>query len=137
MDAGRGSAVLKVLALCTAFGLGGGYVWQRQKAAESAKPEAAGEAEIVDGAENRSMMPGSKSAVFHPQPDLVPPGWFEKGEVEVDLDREERTVLPGSKVGEIVVFPPETEVPSKRRTVLPGSKSIDRVLQPPASEDEP
>jgi hypothetical protein len=137
MEVATRSAGLKVLALCTALGLGGGYVWQRQKAAEPTKPEAASEAEIVDGAEKRSMMPGSKSAVFHPQPDLAPPGWFEKGEVEVDPGREERTVLPGSKVGEIVVFPPEAEEPPRKRTVLPGSKSIDRILQPPAPEEQP
>lgn len=124
------------MALCTALGLGGGYVWQRQKAAKSAEPEAAGEAEIVDGAEKRSVMPGSKSAVFHPQPDLVPPGWFEKGEVEDDSDRKERTVLPGSKVGEIVVFPPEAEEPPRKRTVLPGSKSF-RIVPPQAPEEEP
>lgn len=127
---------MKVLALCVALGLGSGYVWQRQKAAKSAEPEAAGEAEIVDGAEKRSVMPGSKSAVFHPQPDLVPPGWFEKGVVEVDPEREVRTVLPGSKVGEIVVFPPEAEEPPRKRTVIPGSKSF-RIVPPQAPEEEP
>lgn len=130
-------AVLKVLALCTALGLGGGYVWQRQKAAESVKPESAGKAVIADGGEARSVLPGSKSYAFDPQPDLVPPGWFEKGAVEADPVREERTVLPGSKVGEVVVFPPEAEEPPVKRTVLPGSKSIDRVLQPPPTKDEP
>lgn len=83
------------------------------------------------------MLPGSKSFAFGTEHELAPPGWFEKGGVEVDPVREERTVLPGSKVGEVVVFPPEAEEPPVKRTVLPGSKSIDRVLQPPATEDEP
>ena len=119
---------MKVLAPCVALGLGGGYVWQRQKAVEYAEAEAVRKAEIVNGAEKRSMMPGSKSALFHP-------GWFEKGEVEDDSDRKERTVLPGSKVAEIVVFPPEAEEPPKR-TVLPGSKSF-RIVPPQAPEEEP
>jgi len=129
---------LKVLALCTALGLGGGYVWQRQKAAGH-----------DDGSERtqeaqRTVLPGSKS------PWGAAPGGkivdqhgkvVEPPEVsEADL-REE--ILRGGDdfgLGEFVLPDEDPEEPVPEKTVLPGSKSIAPLLEHPdrrPAEPEP
>jgi hypothetical protein len=107
MEVATRSAGLKVLALCTALGLGGGYVWQRQKAAAAAAEKSEQEEHELQ----RTVLPGSKSAWGfspgsrgvsnkgqEPEPVLPPV-------VEEEKKVEERTVLPGSKSYRIV--PPQ------------------------------
>lgn len=137
MTTGKGIVVIRVLALCSAVGLGGGYVWTRQKAAMAAEQQRVNSAaEPADAAEKRSVMPGSKSFVVQPQSRLVDQEWFQKVPNPDPQESKKRVVLPGSKTGEVIVLPPEAD-PPKERAVLPGSKSIDRILQPPAPEEEP
>lgn len=132
----KASLWFKVLALCTAIGLGGTYVWrQQQKAAP--KIEKPVERTILSGSKSaviesislpvgheesdRVLMPGSKSGVFKPAQD--------------------RLLMPGSKGGIIELKPDEP----KERVLLPSSKSIpmpifrERRLAPedPAKADEP
>jgi len=103
--------LFRILALCTAVGLGGTYVWKRQKQAAppvTAPVEQAAPAPIVvDAEETRTLMPGSKAGIF--------------------VERSE----PG-------VHQLEQE---KQRVLLPGSKSYTRIFPPdlldPAEEPEP
>lgn len=101
---------LKVLALCTAIGLGGTYVWrQQQKAA----------APVVKPVE-RLVLSSSKSLVIAPTDDkktnlpLTPP------------QAEKKILLSGSKSG---TFTLEQEAP-KQRTLLPSSKSTTTTIVP-------
>ena len=100
---------MKVLALCTALGLGGGYVLQRQKAAA----EAAEKAEQEEQEVQRTVLPGSKSAWgFSPgsrgvsnksqEPEPVLPPAVEEGK-----KTGERTILPGTKSA--LIAPQQTE----------------------------
>lgn len=88
-----------MLALCTALGLGGGYVLQRQKAAAEAAEKAEQEKQEIQ----RTVLPGSKSAWgFSPgsrgvsnesqEPEPVLPPVVEEGK-----KAGERSILPGSK----------------------------------------
>lgn len=145
--ANGGFTLLRLLAVVSAIGLAGAYVWfrQSQAAPAPAPPAPAAEASgepVGESAgpsvEERFMMSGSKSpgGSLH----LTPDG----GAVWTIPDPEPpaRTILPGSK--STVVMPevdpfaptgndgetaPEEGAPAPR-TVLPGSKSIDRVLFP-------
>lgn len=93
---------MRVLALCTALGLGGGYVLQRQKAAAEAAEKAEQEEQEAEELQ-RTVLPGSKSAWgFSPgsrrvsnesqEPEPVQPPVVEEGK-----KAGERTILPGSK----------------------------------------
>ena len=118
---------MKILALCTALGLGGGYVWQRQQAAAAA-------AEKAEQEEQRAMMPGSKSALI-----------VEDGH-QVSREEIDRVLIGSSKSGAVVlddlkpepVLPPVVDEEKKavERTVLPGSKSF-RIAPPQAPEEKP
>lgn len=118
---------MKLLALCVALGLGGGYVWQRQKVAAVA-------AEKADREEKRAMMSGSKSALIVEEAD------------QVSRDELERMLMSSSKSGAVVLedvepeplLPPvaDEEKKAEDRTILPGSKSIGRILPPPDQEEE-
>jgi hypothetical protein len=127
MESGRRSVALKVLALCTALGLGGGYVWQRQHASKTAEEKAVLE-------EKRAMMPGSKSALI-----------VEEGD-QVSREEIDRTLIGSSKSGAVVLddlnlVPVPTpgaddEKKAEERTILPGSKSF-RIVPPQPPEEEP
>lgn len=116
-----------MLALCTALGLGGGYVWQRQKVAAAA-------AEKAEREEKRLMMSGSKSALIVEEGDQV------SGE---ELDR---MLIGSSKSGAVVLddLKPEPvptpaggeEKKAEERTILPGSKSF-RIVPPQPTAEEP
>lgn len=111
------SSWLKVLALCTAIGLGGTYVWRQQQkaAAPVVKPV------------KRLVLSSSKSFVIAPTDDkktdlpLTPP------------QAEEKILMPGSKSG---TFKLEQE----ERILLPSSKSIPMPIfreRRPATADQP
>jgi hypothetical protein len=114
-----GSAVLKALALSAALGLGAGYVWQRQNAADRAAPDIQEE-----GA--RAVLPGSKSAWgFSPEaggrakavPDLSSP------EVSKPAEREGKGGKTPFIHDEGFVLPEDVEGKADReRTVLPGQE---------------
>ena len=139
MDSNRGVKIWKVLALCSAVGLGGGYVWQRQKAAavhddRSERPQEA----------QRTVLPGSKSPWGGPPGEKIANQHgkvVEPPEVlEADL-REE--ILRGGDdfgLGEFVLPDEGPEEPVPEKTVLPGSKSIAPLLEHPdrkPAEPEP
>lgn len=122
--------ILKLLALCCALGLGGGYVWWSQKKAEEKRAQAEDPSRAV-------TLPGSKSALIAEDTEFA----TSREEIDRKLDEtsqqqapaktnEERTLLPGSKASVVTPVPSE----EKSRAVLPGSKSIDRILQPPDEE---
>lgn len=150
---------LKVLALCSTVALGSGYVWWSQKKSEERRAK---EAE----ARERMILSGSKSKVMVDEPQTfdgsVPPFDEAKGATTpagsrtnadfigpIAEQKEERTVLPGSKSAAIGSAPigsinrqsiesilnlrtteEESEKKPEKRTVLPGSKSIDPILSP-------
>jgi hypothetical protein len=131
---------LKVLAVCSALMLGGGYVWVSQQKSADRRKEV----------ERRSMLPSSKSKVVveeaGPYDGRFPP--FDGAEGAKDSrtnadfispvleETESRTILPGSKSG--LVLPPEDEEKQpEKRTILPGSKSIGPLLSPDDKKDEP
>ncbi len=133
MTTGKGIVVIRVLALCSAIGLGGGYVWQRQKAAAiPAAPE-------PNATEDRSLMPGSKSMVFE---GVEVPARVEVERSMIGSSKSGIIVLPGGKAADTIVIPgvPSSDAsppvvdpaaPPRQRTVLPGSKSISRILESP------
>lgn len=126
---------MKALALCTALGLGGGYVWQRQKTAAdhddaSKRPKEA----------QRTVLPGSKSAWGSPPGGkmadedgeaIEPPEVLESGLQDIGGMADEDF---GS--GEFVLPDEDGDEPAQEKTVLPGSKSIGRILPPPVKEKE-
>ncbi len=128
--------ILKLLALCSALALGGGYVWWSQKKAEEKRVRVEQEVERVS-------LPGSKAAVIVDEGEMAATRESidrilngknsDQDGIPEDPDAEpDRTMLPGSKSG--FVRPVPTEEEPKPRTGLPGSKSIDRILQPPDEE---
>jgi hypothetical protein len=126
----NGVAVIRILAVCGAIALGGGYVWQRQKSAEIVR-----ESER-DAVRQRTVLPGSKSAWG------APPGG-EPAERQVISGSKSALILrEGEEVKDLIVIPgvpradgvPPAEAPvrpPRQRTVLPGSKSISRILESP------
>ena len=126
---------LRVAAPCLALGLGGGYVWMKQRAAPEpavSTPESAVPAER----EETMILPGSKSG---------PVGFGELERAEADTAAAKRAfeatgtpapeppkLLPSSKIG-IIELQEEKPSPEGRPTVLPGSKSL--VLEPGALEE--
>lgn len=139
MDSNRGMTLWKVLALCSALGLGGGYVWQRQKAAD---PQVSKEPEAMP----RTVLPGSKSAWgFSPDgkrldggrggDDIVVPD-IPKSDLQGDMGRD----LNDFGSGGFVLPDDVPEEPVREKTVLPGSKSIAPLLEHPdrrPAEPEP
>jgi hypothetical protein len=113
--------VFKVLALGIAVGLGGGYVWKRQKSAATPPPPPlevkAAEAQEPPKADSEVMlMPSSKTIILDtpisPQP----------------LIRDPKTLMPSSKSGAFILDPPGTTEPTpptveQRKLLLSGSKS--------------
>jgi hypothetical protein len=134
---------LKVLALCTAIGLGGTYVWrQQQKAAPQTDKTAA-----------RLVLSGSKSAVIAPPPlpvdqQVAKAPTMLPGSKSYLIDpatfpaEEKKRILMSSSKGGILLSPkididlPSPEKPNapKQRTLLPGSKSIDPILKVPQAD---
>ncbi len=109
----------KVLALCTAVGLGGTYIWRQQ---QKAAPQ-------IEKTVERTVLSGSKSMVIAPPPlpvdqeeaDRVLMPGPKSGVFKLKQEgQEERILMPSSKVG-IIQMPPEV---AKERVLLPSSKSI-------------
>jgi hypothetical protein len=99
----------KILALCTAIGLGGVYVWRQQ---QKAAPQ-------IDKPDDRTVLSGSKSKVIAPA--LLP----------VDQEETDRILMPGSKSSS-GVFKPEIE---QGRPLMPGSKGGLIELNPEDQKD--
>lgn len=136
----RNTAIwFQVLAICSALGLGGAYVWNRQKQA-APPPKPAPVPTVILETENEDLTPaavkvddkemerillsGSKSGI------LSPPLTEKKEEPEEDKPKEPRVLMPSSKSA--AISPPNDKpVTQKQRTLLPGSKSIDGILKPP------
>lgn len=131
---------MKVLALCSALGLGGGYVWQRQKAA--ARHEV--ESERSQQAQ-RTVLPGSKSAWgFSADGKHLDEGEGGDDIVVPDIPEsvlQEELRRGGDDFGGGFVLPDDVpEEPAREKTVLPGSKSIAPLLENPdrrPAEPEP
>lgn len=128
---------MKVLALCTALGLGGGYVWQRQKAAADHEND---DASKRPQEAQRTVLPGSKSAwgappggkILGERGEVIEPPGISQSDLDEAMKRDSDDF--GSRG---FVLPDEVpDEPVRKRTVLPGSKSIDRILPPPVQEQE-
>lgn len=118
----------KVLALCTAVGLGGTYVWRQQ---QQAAPQ-------IDKPVEQTVFSGSKSKVIAPTPlpaerdkidRVLMPG--SKSSTSVFKPQQTWPMMPGSKSG-IIELKPGIE---KERVLMPGSKSFtvipqERILLP-------
>ena len=77
--------LVRLLALVLALGLGGGYVWMRQRQAAPPQPEeilfdASDTAGGEEGRKDRVLLPGSERGVLPPPP-----------------EEKQRRLLPGSK----------------------------------------
>ena len=122
----------KVLAVGIAVGLGGGYVWKRQKSAAPPPPSVEVKA-VEDRGRPREgaevlLMPGSKSYIFDSS---IPQ------HQQIQLPK---TLMPSSKSGAFVVDPPGTTEPTpptveQRKLLLSGSKST--ILIEPEPEPKP
>lgn len=124
----------QVLALCSTLGLGGAYVWSRQKQAapppiappvpaatsESKDEQPTFEPVVVDA--QRLVLSGSKSGILMPPPS-------NDGNEGKEKPKEPRVLMPGSKSA-LIAPQPQPDDPPKQRTLLPGSKSIDGILKP-------
>jgi hypothetical protein len=97
----------KILALCTAIGLGGVYVWRQQ---QKAAPQ-------IDKPDDRTVLSGSKSKVIAPAP------------LPVEQEQINRVLMSSSKSG---IFKPEIE---QGRTLMPGSKGGLIELNPEDQKD--
>ncbi len=124
---------MKVFALCAALGLGGAYVWQKQKTA------AAHDALRPPEKQQRTVLPGSKSAWGAPPGGKMmdddgkvvePPEVSEPGSQDVGGMADEDFGTDGG-----FVLPDEGgDEPAQEKTVLPGSKSIAPLLERPESK---
>jgi len=100
----------RVLALCLALGLGGVFVWSRQK---PPIPQ-------VEKPPERELMSGSKSTT----------GIITTAPLTIELEKRDRVLMPGSKSGRVVMPGSKSAIvvpaleQTKDRTVMPGSKSI-------------
>ncbi len=123
----------QLLAVCSALGLGGAYVWDRQK--KAAPPTRPAEAPAVSSEtirqaptsdvkpvgnpreEQRMILSGSKSGIINPP---LPSDFHEFDENQ----KNQRTLMPSSKSGALLrqPSPPPPVVPNPR-TVMPSSKS--------------
>lgn len=153
----------QVLALCSALGLGGAFVWHRQKQADppiktlpvpvvtsETKDEEATYVEVKLN-EQIILMPSSKSgSILRPlsnDDDEEKPKGPSNSRPRTGSDfitplpgtddpPSQRTLLPGSKNPIRILEPPK-----QQRTVLSGSKSIDAILKPqeltPQREEPP
>lgn len=115
----------RVLALCLALGLGGGYVWKRHKAAEAAEARAKQHGPAETKPSEAELFPSSKRG----------PVGLEKLQIQEAAPQQSTppdpaVVLPSSKSGIFIPAPEKEEEPAPRPKVLPGSKSIDRILEP-------
>jgi hypothetical protein len=119
----------KILALCTAVGLGGAYVWKQQQKAPATQVTP----KKVE-ADQRMVISGSKSAVIDTAPVAEEKTQTNQPEIQQVPKTEERVMMPGSKSGIITPQPQAPELP-KQRTMLPGSKS--RPILEPIKEDKP
>ena len=125
----------RVIAVCSAVALGGGYViWSQKKAEDRQRAKDDAEERELEKERERAMLPGSKSAWGT----LPPRGWEPKR-----VENSERTnadfIQETPADGEAIAPPPpadEGKEPEKRR-LLPGSKSIDAILSPSDVEEKP
>lgn len=113
----KSSPWFKVLALCTAVGLGGTYVWrQQQKAAlQTEKPV---ERTVLSGSKSKVIAPAPLPVIQEETDRVLLPG--SKSLSGVFTPEHERTLLNSSKSGIIELKPGEV----KERVLLPSSKSI-------------
>jgi hypothetical protein len=131
MRNGNGVVVIRILAVCGAVALGGGYVWQRQKSAAVPTVETPGE---------RPLMPGSKSMMIADEGAAGPGAQLDRP--VISGSKSALILRPGEEIKDLIVIPgvpPADEVPPaeapvrppRQRTVLPGSKSLSRILESP------
>lgn len=133
----RGIYWPRVLAVCSAVALGGGYVlWSQMKFQE----RQAREAEAQE--EERVVLPGSKSAWGFPRNRSTSKKGADAERTNADfiqeapVDGETRAELPSSKIG-VIPLPGGEEKKPEERKLLPGSKRIDAILSPSDVEEKP
>lgn len=116
----------KVLAVGTAVGLGGGYVWKRQQSAAAPPPpplevKAAEGQELPKADSEVMLMPSSKTIILDtpisPQP----------------MIRDPKTLMTSSKSGAVILD--ESPTAEQRKLLLSGSKS--GILIEPEPEPQP
>ena len=119
---------LRILALCTAIGLGGTFVWRQQQKAAPAK-------ELP-----QQVKPEERTVTSSPQPLINDPVVLPVDDKKSNLpapppeaEVRERILMPSSKSG-IISPNPEVPEPPKQRTVLPGSKSLSPIFEAPKAQ---
>ena len=119
---GKTSPWFKLLALCTAIGLGGAYVWRQQQKAAPHVDKTVGRT-VFSGSKSKIILPEEESGIL-PEP---PPEDPLKTDQNLMPGSKSATIGLGSKSDFVLPIPGE----SKRRTLLPGSKNPARVMEPP------
>ncbi len=132
MNQPKAAHCFRILALCTALGLGGTYVWrQQQKAAPHVEePEKVVERTVLSGSKSAVISTGILPTVEETNDRVLMPE-SKSDSFGIIWENRERTLMPSSKSG--IVQPKfEIEVTPKLRTVLPGSKSFifDQLVLP-------
>lgn len=123
----------KVLALCTAVGLGGTYVWRQQQAAAPQTQQPAERADLPV-AVNKVIAPTPRPAEQEKTDRVLMPG--SKSSSSIFNPEQTWPMMPGSKAGMIELKPAEP----KDRVLLPSSKSIPMPIfreRRPTPEDQP
>jgi hypothetical protein len=118
------SSWFKVLAVCTAVGLGGTYVWRQQQ------KETPKEDKTVDP----TVLSDSESAAPTPLPaaqEENDPFWPGPKSTGIFTPEQDRTLMPSSKTGIIEL---KTE-DKKKRAIMPGSKSLSPILRAPETKE--
>ncbi len=126
--------VFKVLALGIAVGLGGGYVWKRQKSAATPPPSA--EVKMLEGQEppkqesEAMLIPSSKTMILDSS--IAP---------QLPIRELPKTLMPSSKSGAFIMDPPGTTEPTpptveQRKLLLSGSKSAILIEPEPATKPQ-
>jgi hypothetical protein len=129
MSGNKPSPWFRMLALCTALGLGGTYVWrqQQQAAPQIDKPV---QRTILSGSKSRIIAPSALSMDHEETDRVLLPGPKSAG---VFSPEQERTLMKSSKSGIIELNPGET----KDRVLMPGSKSFIVIPEKPETTPPP
>lgn len=127
MKVKRSSLWLKVLAVCTAVGLGGTYIWRQQQSAAPQKDETV-EPAVLPDSKSKSVAPTPLPADQDESDPFAEPGLKAAGNFTPE---QERTLMPSSKIGIIELKPEE----KKERVLMPGSKSL--TIRPRVNQTTP
>ncbi len=124
MDPKTVSPWLRVVAVLSAVGLAGAYVWNRQQHAASPVGKSA-ERTVLSGSKSAVVVPNSENLKF--ETEYTPDSDTGNPVEEKEMKDGNRILLSGSKSGMIEIAPE----PPKKRVLLPSSKSSGSLIEAP------